>query len=386
MNLVLKTSEIKVETQPRKDFSKVSDIANSIEEIGLMQPVTVRKNKEGVYILIDGEQRLRAFGKLGRETIPAYVVEFDDHAAKEAQMMTNLMRSDLTLIERMRGFQMLLENAPAKYNELVIANKFGLKEKEVKRLVAFARSLDPAVDASLASGHYDDEEMDRLAAVPKQFQAAVMAAADRSGHNIDNGIRSTSEELIFDSVFTLEQARSSGKLHVKDPWTDIWRTFDKPYAAQAKKDYEARTKKKHQQELAKEKTQTVKQKEQSAEQKKKKFEKEKEERTKALKDLREAVVDIIAKNRSEKEVRRILQDNLRKLQAEQLKTLLRAFGVEFKGTNCSTDDLRKMAFTNKAVFGFVTRAEELVSVISMIDCASFGIDAKDWTKAIRKIV
>ncbi len=388
MPTTLKLSEIKVKDQPRKDFSRVDEIAASIEKVGLLQPVAVRISGSGEYFLVDGEQRLRAFKKLGKTEIPIFLIGSidgaDELSFKEQQLMANLMRSDLTLIERMRGFSELLVNAPAKYNELVIANKFGLKEKEVKKMVALAKALDPAVDAALASGHYDDEEMDRLASIPKQFQASVIAAADRSGHNIDNGIRATSDELIFDSVFTLEQARSAGKLHVQDPWTNVWRTFDKPFAHKARKEYEDRTKKSHQQELAKEKSKTSKEKELTAEQKKKNFEKEKVEREKNLQDLKSAVNTALTaeSNPKKKEICRILQDNLRKLQSEQLRTILRAYGVEFKATNSSTDDMRKMAC--KHVFGDDMTAIELVNAITLIDCASYGINAKEWAKAIRK--
>lgn len=385
MNATLKVKEIVIVSNPRKDFSGVDALAASIEKIGLLQPIAVREEKvDGPgrrIILVDGEQRLRAFNKLKREDIPVFfVTTMDLQEAKEASLMANLMRSDLSLVERMRGFVMLLENAPAKYNELVIANKFGLKERDVKNMVATIRKIDPKVDVDLCGPEMDTENVAALAIVPMQYQRQVVdhAKKKRLLDNMQWAIQEQTVELFFDDVFKESSARAAGKVHYKRNTYSNPRTFDKAFAAEVKTEFEARTKKKY----ADEKNKASKQAELSVGQKKKKQEKEKAEKTQALTNLRGAVEATIGKSRPEKEVRNILEDQLRRLNTEPLRLLLRAFAVEFKASQNSTDDLRKLVAKN--VFGNIKTSEQIVSVIAIINTASHDQDAKKWADAIRK--
>lgn len=100
--------------QPRKHFDpiKLQELAESIRESGLQQPVVVRPlDGNGTYELVLGERRLRAVEKnLSRESISAFVRELTDERALEIVLIENIQREDLTLIEEARSLQSLVEH------------------------------------------------------------------------------------------------------------------------------------------------------------------------------------------------------------------------------------------------------------------------------------
>ena len=97
--------------QPRTKFDEESlkELAASIERIGIIQPVTVRKTGEDQYQLISGERRFRASQLAGLTTIPAYVRESDDTGMLEMALVENIQREDLDAIEIALSYQRLIE-------------------------------------------------------------------------------------------------------------------------------------------------------------------------------------------------------------------------------------------------------------------------------------
>lgn len=345
----LKISQIEVQSNPRKDFSGVDDLAASIGSCGLLQPIAVRPDGAGKYILVDGEQRLRAFKKLKREEIPVYVLsELETQEAKEAQMTANLMRSDLSFVERARGFAMLLENAPAKYNEKVIANRFGLKEKEVKQMVILIRKITPEVDIDLGSGQAALEDLESVALCPKEFQPAVVKGAMKNGGNVSWAIRELTAELYFDDVFKKEQARAAGKIHYERYGTCL--TFDKAYAAKVKTEFEARTKKSYAKEKEKSKALSAKEAEKQAKQKKESREKQKIRLADLCQEIRVLLPRFLAKPVNPETIAEMRENFISGrsgygLMAEDAKLLLKGHGIEFKASELGTADLRKLVDT-----------------------------------------
>lgn len=381
----LKLKDITVNPQPRKNFDSVDMLSESIAKVGQLFPVLVRKSADKL-VLIDGECRMRAIQKLGREEIDAIIVsgerELTETDHKEMQMTANLCRADLSLIERMRGFAALLVNAPAKYNTLVVARRFGYKEKEIEKLIKVANKIVPAVDEQLGSGRFEWEEFETLSTIPAEFQEQVVKKAMRENNSIPQSLYALTEEVWFDDVFTLEKARATGKLHFKTQWADRWRTFDKAFAVKTKEDYEARSKKKYADESAKAKKGQEEQKELTAEQKKKAAAKEKERKAKVLSDLKNAVTKFIHTPRGEKEREVIVESQLQKLGAESLKCLLQAFAVEFKASDCSTADLRVKVFKLFKEQKFLL-PERVLSIVTLVDLRAYG-GAEEWLKAIKK--
>jgi ParB family transcriptional regulator, chromosome partitioning protein len=98
--------------QPRRSFDdeSIAELATSIRQLGLLQPVIVRPSGGG-YELIAGERRWRAARRAGVEQIPAVVMDTDDQGALERALVENLHRSDLNAIEEAAGYKQLMEDA-----------------------------------------------------------------------------------------------------------------------------------------------------------------------------------------------------------------------------------------------------------------------------------
>lgn len=115
--------------QPRKNFDDESlqDLADSIAEHGIIQPLTVRKLSSGYYQIIAGERRWRAARLAHLTEVPVLVVEADDRAAMELAMIENLQREDLNPIEEAEGYRSLMED-------------YGLTQEEAAARVGKSRS------------------------------------------------------------------------------------------------------------------------------------------------------------------------------------------------------------------------------------------------------
>ena len=97
--------------QPRRDFDPESlqELSDSIREIGIIQPITLRKIKEGDYQIIAGERRFRAASMAGLESIPAYIRTADDENVMAMALIENIQREDLNSMEVALACQNLLE-------------------------------------------------------------------------------------------------------------------------------------------------------------------------------------------------------------------------------------------------------------------------------------
>ncbi len=99
------------EDQPRSSFDEqaLSELADSIREYGLIQPISVRKLENGYYQIIAGERRWRASRLAGLKEVPVRVLEADDQTAMQMALVENLQREDLNPIEEARGYRVLME-------------------------------------------------------------------------------------------------------------------------------------------------------------------------------------------------------------------------------------------------------------------------------------
>lgn len=97
--------------QPRREFSEeaLRELADSIREIGIVQPITLRQTDEGRYQIIAGERRFRASQLAGKETIPAYIITADDESTMEMALVENIQREDLNALEIALAYQKLIE-------------------------------------------------------------------------------------------------------------------------------------------------------------------------------------------------------------------------------------------------------------------------------------
>lgn len=134
--------------QPRKEFKKeaLEELAESIKEHGVLQPVVVRKQGKG-YELVVGERRFRAAKMALQKEIPAIIREFDQQQMMELAILENLQREDLTALEEAEAYQNLMENLNFTQEKLAqrlgksrpyIANQVRLLSlpKDVQQLIA----------------------------------------------------------------------------------------------------------------------------------------------------------------------------------------------------------------------------------------------------------
>ena len=143
--------------QPRKQFDPdaLADLADSIREHGIIQPLTVRKLQSGYYQIIAGERRWRAARMAGLDQVPAIVVEADDRKAMELAMIENLQREDLNPVEEAEGYQQLMTQYNLTQEET--AQRVGKSRSAVAnalRLLNLCPSVRAMVeDGRLTSGH-----------------------------------------------------------------------------------------------------------------------------------------------------------------------------------------------------------------------------------------
>lgn len=97
--------------QPRREFSEetLKELAESINELGIIQPITLRKTGDETYQIIAGERRFRASQLAGKSTIPAYIIEANDEDTMEMALIENIQREDLNALEIALAYQRLIE-------------------------------------------------------------------------------------------------------------------------------------------------------------------------------------------------------------------------------------------------------------------------------------
>ncbi len=144
-------------SQPRKRFDEdaLQDLADSIREHGIIQPLTVRKLSSGYYQIIAGERRWRAARIAGLREVPVIVVEADDRKAAELAMIENLQREDLNPMEEAAGYQTLIEQYNMTQEEA--AKRVGKSRSAVTnaiRLLSLCPPLRMMVEeGKLSAGH-----------------------------------------------------------------------------------------------------------------------------------------------------------------------------------------------------------------------------------------
>ena len=106
--------------QPRREFDETAlgELAESIKNVGIVQPITLRKMESGTYQIIAGERRWRASQMAGLQSIPAYIRTADDENMMQMALVENIQREDLNAIEVALAYQHLIEKYNLKQEEL----------------------------------------------------------------------------------------------------------------------------------------------------------------------------------------------------------------------------------------------------------------------------
>ncbi len=184
--------------QPRKSFDAdaLSDLAESIAEHGILQPITVRLLQSGYYQIISGERRWRAARQAGLREVPVLIVDADDRKVTELSLIENLQREDLNPMEEAAGYRRLMQ-------------EFDLTQEEVALRVGKSR---PAVANAL-----------RLLSLPESVAAMVKDGRMSAGHaravlgvNDESARRSLAEKIVAEAL-SVRQAEALAKKTGKKP-------------------------------------------------------------------------------------------------------------------------------------------------------------------------
>ncbi len=173
MNLRLSAIEPNKD-QPRDKFDQeaLAELADSIREHGVLQPIVVRPMPGGTYQIVAGERRWRASRMAGLSEIPAVVVEAQDDKVMELALIENLQREDLTIIEEALGYRTLMETYGLTQDQVakrmgksrpVIANALRILNLPEKALARLEKGELTPGHARVLAGLGSPEEMEELA-------------------------------------------------------------------------------------------------------------------------------------------------------------------------------------------------------------------------------
>lgn len=143
--------------QPRQEFDQeeLKELADSIKENGIIQPITVRQIKPDLYQLVTGERRWRASRMIGLSKIPAIIKDYDDRQMMETALIENIQREDLNPIEEAQAYQRMMEEFGLTQED--VASKVGKSRSSIANIVRLL-NLSPKVQVyvsreTLSMGH-----------------------------------------------------------------------------------------------------------------------------------------------------------------------------------------------------------------------------------------
>ena len=133
--------------QPRTNFnqSDLIDLSKSIKSLGLIQPITVKKNNEK-YTLISGERRLRACRLLNYQEVPAYIIEADNKSTLEMALVENIQRKDLDPIEIAISYKKLINDLNV--SQEFLSQKIGKDRSTISNYIRLLK-LNPIIQSGI---------------------------------------------------------------------------------------------------------------------------------------------------------------------------------------------------------------------------------------------
>ena len=170
-------------TQPRTQFDEeaLDELADSIRQLGVIQPVTVKKGDGGKYVIISGERRWRAAQRADLKTLPAYIREVDDENLHAMALVENIQRQDLNAIEIALGMQRLIDECGLTQEQM--ADKVGKKRSTVSNYMRLL-TLPDEVQLALKEGLISMGHAKALAALPRQMQVKALKKCLRGGLSV----------------------------------------------------------------------------------------------------------------------------------------------------------------------------------------------------------
>lgn len=160
-------------SQPRTQFDEeaLDELADSIRQLGVIQPVTVRKSDNGKYIIISGERRWRAAQRADLKTLPAYIREVDDETLYAMALVENIQRQDLNAIEIALGYQRLIDECHLTQDAL--SEKVGKKRSSISNYLRLLK-LPDEVQLALKEGLISMGHAKAIASAPADQQIRLL--------------------------------------------------------------------------------------------------------------------------------------------------------------------------------------------------------------------
>ncbi|HIF84232.1 MAG TPA: ParB/RepB/Spo0J family partition protein [Flavobacteriaceae bacterium] len=189
--------------QPRTNFEneKISELANSIEQLGIIQPITVRKTGFKSFQIISGERRFRAVSLLNLQSIPAFIRIANDQQSLEMALVENIQRENLDPIEIALCYQRLIDDV--KLTQEQMSSRVGKKRSTISNYLRLLK-LDPIIqtgirDGFISMGHgrtlVTIENRDDQLKIYKKILSDSLSV--RETENIRNRLKSDSKEILI---------------------------------------------------------------------------------------------------------------------------------------------------------------------------------------------
>ena len=185
---------------PRKHFgdADLDDLASSIRDKGLLQPIVVRSRQQGEYEIVAGERRWRAAQRAGVHDVPVLIRELSDAEALEIALIENIQRADLNPLEEARGYSLLLEQF--QYTQQQLADAIGKSRSHIANTLRLL-TLPEAVRDQIESG--------KLTAGHARALVATDSPAELADQIIKLGLSVRDTESLARQVSTSKSGRAS---------------------------------------------------------------------------------------------------------------------------------------------------------------------------------
>ncbi|MBQ2941015.1 MAG: ParB/RepB/Spo0J family partition protein [Clostridia bacterium] len=232
--------------QPRRffDIESLTELAKSIDEYGVIQPITVKKKSDGRFIIIAGERRYRASCMAKKKTIPAIIIDVSEEKSAAIALLENLQRKDLTFFEEAEGYLKLMNEYDMTQEEL--SEKLGKSQSTIANKVRLLK-LDEETRQSVFDAHLTERHARALLKLPnkKVREKAIklivernltvakaeklidkMASGDAESRRFRSFKTSLSESIKRQRVFCSTMNKTIGILNKAGVETEIEQTED----------------------------------------------------------------------------------------------------------------------------------------------------------------
>lgn len=213
--------------QPRKAFSDdgIRELSDSIREIGLIQPISVRSKEDGRYELIAGERRLRACKLAEIAEVPSIIVKMEDMESAVVALVENLQREDLNFIEEAEGYQRLIDDHG--FSQKDIAQQIGKNQSTVSNKLRILK-LPPVAKDLLVQNQLTERHARALLKVESD---ELKIKAIKQVIKNDLNVKKTEQLIETYNVLQKEEKRKSQRIFSKINYKIYVNTIKQAYQA-----------------------------------------------------------------------------------------------------------------------------------------------------------